>query len=243
MNIVTNERLIRRNAKIAQFTGLGGMVVLAAGMVVLFTRPESISIVWSTVIIGFILSQVGIYFTNRWGRRPRPDESITGALKGLGDNYTLYHYTTPTPHLLIGPAGIWVLLPRYQRGTITYQNGKWRQKSSGFVHGYLRLFGQEGIGRPDLEASAEVDSIKRFLKKNLSEEEIPSIQAALVFTDDRVTLDTDDAPLATLPVKKLKEFIRKTAKGKPIPTTRVKDIQQIFGPVKPTEISVENSEE
>ena len=228
MNIVTNEKKIRRNARIAQVSGLLGLVVLGGGMVILFTRPESYALVWGTVLIGFLLSQVGIYYTNRWGRHPRPDEHLTNALKGLGDNYTLYHYTTPTSHLLVGPAGIWVFLPRYQRGKITYEKGRWRQKGGGFLLQYLKVFGQEGIGRPDLEIEAETESIQRYLHKRLPDTEIPPIQAALIFTDERAELEVENAPAPSLTPKKLKEFIRKTAKSTPLSLTRVKEVQAAF---------------
>ncbi len=226
MNIITNEKLIKRNTRIAQVVGLAGLVTIIASMVLLFTMPSQIALTWGLLLVGFLLSQVGIYFTNRWGRRPRPDEHITNALKGLGRDYSLFHFTTPTPHLLVGPAGVWVLMPHYQRGTITYDRGRWRQKGGGFLLSYMKIFGQEGLGRPDLEIDAETESIQRFLKKLLPESELPQVQAALVFTDERTELmDVDEAPAPTLPAKKLKEFIRKTAKNKPLSSLKVKEIQ------------------
>ena len=226
MNIISNDKLIRRNGRIAQITGLGGLAVLLIGMYVLFTRPNEFSIIWATVVAGFILSQVGIYFTNRWARVPRPDQHLITALKGLDGNYSIYHYRTPTAHLLIGPAGLWVLLPRYQRGTISYENGKYRQKGGGLMLGYLKIFGQEGIGRLDLEAGAEIESITKFLKKKMPDKELPPVQAVLVFTDERVEIDADAAPIPTLQSKKLKEFIRKTAKAKPLSADRVREVRE-----------------
>ena len=56
----------------------------------------------------------------------------------------------PTAHLLVGPVGVWVLMPRHQAGRITYDENKnrWRQKGGNF---YLKIFAQENLGRPDLE--------------------------------------------------------------------------------------------
>jgi hypothetical protein len=226
MNIITNDKLVRRNARIAQFTGLGGLIILLVGMYVLFTRPTDFTLIWGTVIAGFIISQVGIYFTNRWGRVPRPDQHLDAALKGLDSSYSLYHFTGPTPHLLVGPAGLWALIPEYQRGTIIYANGKYRQKGGGFVLGYLKIFGQEGLGRPELEAEAEKDAILKFLRKKMPDKELPPVQAALVFTDERATLETDDAPTPTMASKKLKEFIRKKAKAKSLSPDRILEIRE-----------------
>jgi hypothetical protein len=229
MNVITNEALVRRNARIAQFSGLAGLAVLLGGMYFLFAQPEQFAIIWIMVLLGFILSQVGIYFTNRWGRRPRPDERLNQALKGLDHNYTIYHYTSPTSHLLVGPAGIWVLLPRYQRGTITYEKGRWRQKGGGIGLAYMKFFGQEGLGRPDLEINAEVDSVEKFLQKNMSEEEIPPVQAVLVFTNEKVNLqDVDDAPTPTLLPKKLKEYIRKQVKARQVSMDKIREVKAIL---------------
>jgi hypothetical protein len=234
MKIVTNEPLIKRNTKIAQFSGLLGMVILLAGMYFLFTTqkdpskatdPKSYGIVWGSVLGGFLLSQVGIYYMNRFGRRPRPDESLDTALKGLEDSYTIYHYRTPTPHLLVGPAGIWVLLTRHQKGNVTYNGKRYIQKGGGFMQGYLRLFGQEGVGRPDAEIEADKKAIERFLSKKLPDINPPEIQGALAFTDDAAVVDDmQDAPVPTVPIKKLKDVVRKSGKSK-MPAETVKMYQ------------------
>lgn len=226
MNIVSNEKLIRRNTRVAQVTMLAGLLVLFGGVYLFFTQPENFSLIWATVLLGFILSQIGTYFSNRWGRRPRPDEHLTAGLKGLESSYALYHYVTPVSHLLVGPAGIWVLLPRYQKGRITFEKNRWRQRGGGFFQAYMKIFGQEGLGRPDLEIEAEKETASKFLKKKLPEQELPPIQAALVFTSSGAELDADDAPTLTTTPRGLKEAVRKAAKNRPLSFERVKEIQR-----------------
>lgn len=232
MRIITNERMIKRNATIGRFASLFGLVVLAGGMFISFRYPNLISFAWGALLFGFALSQIGIYFGNRWGRRPRPDEQLNEALKGLGDNYTIYHYSSPISHLLLGPAGIWALIPHHQAGQIVYENNRWRQKGGSVGQRYLRIFAQEGLGRPDLEASSDVDAINRFLSKNLPGEGIgigiPPVQAVLVFTNEKTEIDADDAPIPTLSAKKLKEFIRKQSKEKLLSQTNAQVIQEIL---------------
>jgi hypothetical protein len=179
------------------------------------------------LLVGFALSQVGIYFGNRWGRRPRPDELINQSLKGLDGRYSLYHYQSPSSHLLVGPAGVWAILPRHQRGKISFEKGRWRQRGGNI---YLKIFAQEGIGRPDLEINSELDSAKQYLSKLFPDEEIPEINAVLVFTNDRAEVQADNAPIPTLHIKKLKEFIRKHAKSKPVSTEKIKVIQESLQP-------------
>jgi hypothetical protein len=230
MNIEINEPLIRRNTNIAKITVLAGLLVLAGGMYISFRMPEQFSLSFAALLLGFGLSQVGIYYSNRWGRRPRPYELLNQALKGLDGRYTLYHYKTPASHLLVGPSGLWVLMPRHQRGTITYSNGRWHQKGGNL---YLKIFAQEGLGRPDLEVAAEVESVRNYLKKQMPEESVPPVQAALVFTNEMTDIQVDEsdgAPAATLPLNKLKDFIRKAAKGKPITLDKAQEIQGILSP-------------
>jgi hypothetical protein len=226
MNIEINESLIKRNTRIAQIATFGGLLVLVGGMVISFSRPEQFGLSFGALMVGFALSQVGIYFTNRWGRRPRPYELLNQALKGLDGKYTLYHYIAPASHLLVGPAGVWVLMPRHQRGTITYRNGRWFQKGGNM---YLKLFAQEGLGRPDLEITSETSNVRDFLKKHMEEERVPPVQAALIFTNDKtvIQIDEEDSPAApTLPINKLKDFVRKAAKSKSLSMERILEVQE-----------------
>ena len=225
MKIFTHEKLIKRNARLGQIASLAGLVILAGGMYVSFRFPEQVGLAWLALFAGFALSQAGLYYGNRWGRRPRPDEHLTQALKGMDARYTLYNYCTPVPHLLLGPAGLWVLLPHHQIGKIIYEKGRWRQKGGGIFQAYLRLFAQEGIGRPDLEIPAEVDAIQSFLKKHLPEQELPEIRPALVFTSEKAEIEADDAPVPTLHVQKLKELLRKSVKEKGLAPEKIKLIQ------------------
>ena len=63
-------------------------------------------------------------------------------------------------------------MPYYQVGKIVYEKNRYKQKGGGFMQKYLRIFGQEGLGRPDLEAPAEVEAIDKFIKKNIPDVEI-----------------------------------------------------------------------
>ena len=70
MKTVTNAKLIKRNAKIGQYTSLGALVVLGIGLYFSFAMKEKYIYSFVALILGFLMSQVGINFTNRWGRNP-----------------------------------------------------------------------------------------------------------------------------------------------------------------------------
>jgi len=226
MKIIRNEKLIERNSKIGQYTSLGALVVLFGGMYISFTKPELFT--WSIValLVGFILTQIGMYFGNRWGRRPRPDEQLDAALKGIPGEYTLYHYSSPVSHLLSGPAGVWVLLPYQQKGKVVYEKNRWKSSGGGFLQAYMRIFGQEGLGRPDVEAGSEVSTLDTFFKKALPEGEIvPPINVALTFLDPNIEIEAADAPLPAMQAKKLKDYLRKFAKENPFPQIELEKVR------------------
>ena len=229
MKIVTNLKLIKRNAKIGQYTSLGALVVLGIGLYITFKYPTLFAYSLAALLIGFFMSQLGINFTNRWGRNPRPDDVIDKSLKGLGKDFTIYHYVTPVSHLLIGPAGIWTIIPFFQGGTVVYDKKRWRVKGGGFLQSYMRLFGQENLGRPDVESEAEIDSAKRYLKRILSEgAEIPQIRAALLFANPKVELKVEDAPIPAMTPKDLKDFLREKSKEKTISDMMLSSIRKVL---------------
>jgi hypothetical protein len=43
-----------------------------------------------------------------------------------------------------------------------------------------------------------------------------------------VNLDVEDAPILTLPLKKLKEAVRKAAKDKPLSPEQIQEINELF---------------
>ncbi len=226
MQVISNEKLIERNSKIGLYLSIAGAVLLAVDAYLGLAKPELYTYTFAGLILGFFVVQVGLYFTNRWGRVRAPDKLLTQALKGFDKRHILYHYSSPASHLLVGPSGVWVLLPKYQRGTITYEKNRWKQRGGGIWLAYLKLMAQEGIGRPDLEIGAEVDAVRSFLKKHLPEESIPPIKAALVFTNPSAEVKADNAPIPTVTLKGLKEAIRKEAKRERLSPEKFTAVQE-----------------
>jgi len=228
MKVITNDKLIKRNGRLGQVATISGLVVLVGGMFISFRYPMYSIIAWAALLVGFGLSQIGLYFGNRWGRHPRLDELIDLGLKGLNDQFSLYHYTAPADHLLVGPSGLWVIVPYYQKGNIVFEKGRWKQRGGGFMQRYLRIFAQESIGRPDLEAPAELEALIKFFHKTVPDQVIPEARVVLVFTNDNAELDVDDAPILSLPLKKLKEAIRKTPKEYALSPLLIQEINSLF---------------
>lgn len=229
MKIASNTKLISRNSKIARYTTFAALAVLGVGLYISFTSPDAFSWSLGALVVGFLLSQVGMSYSNKFGKSPRPDEALTQSLKGLVDEFTLYNYYGPTNHLLVGPAGVWVLLPFFQAGTIVYNpaRNRWAQKGGNF---FLKLFGQESIGRPDLESQYGINEAKKFLQKEFPDTELPEPQAVLIFFNQKVALDVEGAPIPAILGEKAKEFFRKRIKETNISPDMVAQIQKALPP-------------
>ena len=228
MRIIKNEKLIVRNGKIGNWTSIAALAVLGLGMYISFSKPELFTYSIICLVVGFIMTQVGMYMGSRWGRSPRPDEKFDTGLKGLHSEFNMYHYSSPVSHLLVGPSGVWVLLPYHQRGKVSFEKNRWRIKGGGFLQGYMRIFGQENLGRPELDAENEVRTLQKFFAKKLDESDIPEIKPILVFTTDEVELDADDSPIAAMKLKQLKEFMRQGGKNRALTGEQIKTLTDVL---------------
>jgi len=228
MKTIKNEKLIKRNAQIGSWTTLAALVVLGLGMYLSFTRPELFTVSLIALVLGFTLTQVGMYMGNKFGRSPRPDEKLDAGLKGLQNEFVMYHYTTPVSHLLVGPAGVWVVMPYHQPGEATFKKNRWQMKGGGFLQSYMRIFGQEGLGRPDIEIENEIKALRKFLLKHLDESEIPEINALMVFTNENVELNGEGSPVPAMKLKQLKDFFRQKTKEKKLPAETLNKLKSVL---------------
>lgn len=223
MRIFTNEKLYRRNTRIAFAANLGGMFFLVASVYALFIGFQ-LGLYLLFLLAGIVCMQTGVYF-GRWNRRP--DQALNQALKSVDDSYALYHYTTPVSHMLLGPSGIWILLPRHSKGTVTYdqRRQRWRLKTKGV----LSRFGQEPIGRPIVEASMEAEALDRFLQKHWKDDGELRVQAALVFVDEATEVEAaGKAPIPTVDIKKAKQMLLKADEKSHLTRDQVKRLNQLF---------------
>jgi hypothetical protein len=227
MKVITNTKLIKRNAKIGQILSIAALSILGVGLYISFKMPDKFVYSLGALLLGFFMSQIGMYYGNRWGRSPRPDELIDKGLKGLGRDYSIYHFVTPAAHLLVSPAGIWVIITYYLAGTIRYEKKRWRVKGGGFTQSYLRAFGQENIGRPDIDSGNEIESATRHLRRTLPEgTEIPEVRAILLFVNPKAEINVNDAPVAAMKPQDLKEFFKAQVKEKSLPENMIETIRK-----------------
>lgn len=232
MRIVRDDDMISRRRRIGQVASLVGLGILASGMVVVFFGaqwgiPVTVT-VWvplGTLIIGFMLSQIGLYFTNRWGRTPRPDQLLDQTLKGLGKEYKMYHYVLPAPHVLLTPAGPLVIVARLERGEVTVTGEKWKQKLSAWRA--LTFLGREGLGNPTREAQYQIHQVQKLISERTQEPTDAPVDGVIAFLADQITLNVDQTPVPVVRGAKLKGLLRSRSE-KTLPNATYQALEALF---------------
>ncbi len=214
MRIYRNDQFIRRRAKIGRYAFFGGSGVLILGLIISFTSQTNLALFplsFLCLIIGFILTQISVYYGGRYARQNRPDEVLAKALKGFDDRYTLFQYATPATNVMFTPNACYAFAVKMQSGTIIYENGKWKHKVGGARRFFL-AFNQDSLGNPAREAEIEANALRRFLTKHLPDVEVP-VQPVIVFGSDQAEVEANESPIPTMHVKKLKDWLRGPGKS------------------------------
>ena len=224
MKVITNEKLVKRQATLGKWASLLGMGALLAGLVVSYRWPDQLVVSFGCLIVGFMLASVGTYNMNRWVREPRADQALDKALKGFDNTHSLYHYTLLAAHVLLAPAGLFVFTVKDHHGEIRCEGEKWRQKFN--WRRLLLFFGQEGLGNPTREVRGEMGRLQRFLDEKLPEADVP-IEGLIVFTNPRARLELIDPAVPVVSSNKLKTFLRQLKK-KRISAEQRRELAEIF---------------
>jgi hypothetical protein len=229
MKISNNYPLIQRNKKISQIVLYASLLLLIMGLIWSFTGADMTQYTLAYIILipAYILVQVSISLARKWGRSPRPDEVICQSLKGLNDQYTLYNYNAGVSHLLVGPAGVWIIKPYHQFGIITYNPDKNRYEQKGGPGFITKLFGQEGLTNIERESKMALRDFEDHKKKNNI---IFDVEPKIVniFFSEKADVTAKNAPEFTIHITKLKELIRSQSKMSLLKDEKINLIRQQY---------------
>jgi hypothetical protein len=207
MKVVINKPKLAQRAQNANIASIGGMVGLLAGVVLPLVFPALGQIVSLICILaGIAVSMVGIYQANRWVRKPRPEEQLSKALKGLDDKYVLYHYpaSLPCDHVMLTPDGVVNLETVNLAGQFVYKDGRWVERMT--MGRALRSIVEERLGDPTRSALA----VQRYLVGKLTEitGETISVKPIIVFTHPGAELNLEpDGPVPVYMAEKVKKHV------------------------------------
>ena len=191
--LIDRERLARR-ARLAHAASLGGLLAMLLSVVLPLWRPSLATASLILLMAGLTVSMLGIGAANRWVKRPRPENVMRLALKGMPETHRLYHYLLPADHVLLTPAGIVVIHPVTLDGAFSYRDGKWRQRFS--IGRALRFLVEPSLGAPVGQARAEAQAVRDFVA-NHAPSLTASVTPIVLFTHPAATLD---APSTDIPV-------------------------------------------
>lgn len=226
MVILRDEEYIAKRKKRGQQASIVGFLFLLGGFVLVFINiPNLILFQMLALLVGFGLSQYGIYLTHRFARDPRPDEVLDDAVKKVARDGRMYHYLLPTPHVLLTKTGPIVFVLKYQVGNIVAQGNNWRQTGIGF----RRFFGQEGLGNPSRDVEKAVGALAGYIGKHAPElDEVP-IGAMIVFTSKDIKgLDVKESEIPAMHFSKVKGFMRQKGVGDPLSRRDYEALQTAF---------------
>ena len=219
MQIIANDKFVRSRVKIGNIANFASMGLLAVGFVISLQQQTlgsiAVFLAYVAMIGAFLLLSYGRTFSRRWGPRFRQDQWLIPALRGTDNKYTMFNFASKElpDHLLVGPGGLFVLVPRSNGGTILFENGKWSRGSAGST--ILRGISEGGLGNPFIDVRIALTKLAEYLKKHGSQDLIDGLEArpVLVFTNPGVQLRVRNAPISVVHAKDLRSIIRR---AKPI---------------------------
>lgn len=206
MKTFINHQKVNARARLSNLASVGGLLLLLVSVVIPLFRPAWAGAAYILMIVGLGISMIGIYFANRWVRKPRPEDSLAKALKSLDDQYQIYHYPAlPCDHLLLTPGGVVELEVINLAGSFSYHDGKWREAMT--IGRALRYIVEERISNPILAAQRLEDEVSKLISKELDGDIQVPVRSAVVFTHPLVQLDLEKTPITVCRVDKLKKQV------------------------------------
>jgi hypothetical protein len=204
MKIFINHKKVKTRARLSNLASIGGLVLLLVSVITSLFVPSWSSLAYVLMIVGMGVAMIGIYFANRWVRKPRPEESLSNALKSLDDHYRLFHYPNlPSDHVILTPTGIVALEVYNIAGSFTYRQDDWKEAMT--IGRALRYIVEERVRNPVSSMQQTEFELREYLKKELGIDLSVPIKSIVVFTHPAVVLDVKGAPIPICKIAKLKK--------------------------------------
>jgi hypothetical protein len=224
MRVVVDEDQVKRRAATAQRGIILGVALLGAAAVLSF-NPRYVLLAYGLIVPGVIVASWASRSGEKWLTEPRADQLLDKTLKGLTQGYNLYSYRLPAQHVLLSPAGLFVLKIKRQDGKISCRGEKWHRPIT--LRRLWRFLTEEPLGNPTKEVRGEVRDMQRFVDEHLPDADVP-IEPLIVFTNATVDLDVVDPAIPTMPVSDLKAYLRGASKGRALPKQTQKALRDLF---------------
>ena len=218
MQVLVNERLLRRRLWFSLASMVGSILLLLLGFVgstIVRDPLLQYAVSLPPLIVGIVLWSRNQAYLQRWGPRMRPDGAITRALRGLDARYALL--VAPGSRLpdyvLVGPMGVVVVVPRTVTGTVTCYHGRWRHDDGRPV--MLRLLSwlsvRPTLGTPTAEVERGVERTRRALAQRMPADlaDALPVEGVVLFTHPQVNLALQGCDVPSITLKALRAHVRR----------------------------------
>lgn len=227
MRIIRNERRINVLGSIGKYGALAGFLALLAALVASWVRSDLLLVMMISLPVGTMLTVIGGMLTDRYAGPLAHHQMLASSLKGLGNRYALIEYLLPSPHVLLEPGALTVLVVKTQPGEVDCQeSGRWKHRMKGKF--FRQIAGQEAVGAPDLEAERQAHKMEKWLTSHLPDTEV-KVRAAIVFVNPDVVLNSEGSSVPAFYGKKVKAWLRGPGKLKPLSAVARSELEQALG--------------
>lgn len=224
MKVVIDQAKLERRGRASHAASLGGLLMILASVALSLWRQDLAIVVVLMLVVGFATSSTGIYFANRWVKKPRPEEILDRALKGLDDRHRIYHYLDKGPeHTLLTPYGVVILETRAGEGLYEYVDGKWHQRIT--LGRALRFFVEEPLGDPVTDARNTASRWASALEGKLGAAGVP-VMPLVVFTHPAAEVHCKNPPIPVCQPKQLRGEMAKH--HRPLPRQVYDQVQALL---------------
>ena len=204
MKSLRNFPKMKKMAAISQSLRVSGLISLLAGVLLILFLTAYYSLALGLIILGGAASVVGIYFANRWVKKPRPEDTLDNALKGLTNAYRFYHYPDlPYDHVLLTPEKCVAVETVNIEGDFLFDKGKWKEQMT--VGRAIRWIVEEHLGNPIKDAQDAAANLSDHLAVECGQK-IP-VEAMVVFVHPQALIKVKNAPILVGTPEKFKTHI------------------------------------
>jgi hypothetical protein len=205
MKVYIDRQKVNARSQLANLASIGGLLLLLASVLVPLFVSSWARFSWIMMVVGLGIAMVGIYYANRWVRKPRPEESLDKALKAFDDHYHLYHYPSSLPcdHILLTPNGLVVMEVINLNGSFYYRQGRWKEAMT--VGRALRYIVEERVEDPVAFSAAMSQELNRRIENEFKGKGVVPIKVLTVFTHPGVELEIEGTSIPACKIEKLRK--------------------------------------
>jgi hypothetical protein len=213
MRVIVNEPLVQKRSTWGRRIMSFGFAILLLAVFLSFNRLTLLQ-AYGVMLAGLIILNIGLFIGGKWMRKPRPDQLLDKAMKGLNHGSRLYNYLLPVDHVLLAPSGLYVLMLKFQDGRIISQGDKWRRRL-GLLDSIRALF-EPRLGNPVRQARSEAARVQTWLHARLPDLEVP-VHPLIVFANPKAELQLEEPTVPAVALADLKGYLRAALKEKALP--------------------------